>query len=66
MTAITCPENGTICQTMDDAGAGLGVFIGYLASSLPLLLIILAIVGVVVAVGVGLGKVISNAVSRHK
>ena len=66
MATITCPENSTICTTMDDAGAGLGVFIQYLAQALPILLIILAVVGVIVGVGYGLTKLLSNAFTRHK
>lgn len=66
MTAITCPVNDTggICTTMDSAGAGLGVFIQYMGSALPALLIILAIVGVISAVGFGIAKVVSG--SLHK
>lgn len=66
MTTITCPENSTVCTVMDDAGAGLGVFIQYLATALPILLIILAIVGVIVAVGYGLGSLLSKSISRHR
>ena len=62
---ITCPANdtGDICATMNSAGAGLGVFIQYLAQSLPVLLIILAIVGVIVAVGIGIGELLGHSMS---
>jgi hypothetical protein len=63
---ITCPENSTVCTMMDDAGAGLGVFIQYLATALPVLLIILAVVGVIVAVGVGIGKLLQGSISKHR
>ena len=67
---ITCPVNDTtgVCATMDSAGAGLGVFIQYMGTALPVLLIVLAMVGIIVAVGYGIAKVISGSISsvRHK
>jgi len=64
--AITCPENDTtgVCATMDSAGAGLGVFIQYMGSALPVLLIVLAMVGIIVAVGYGIAKVISGSITQ--
>jgi F0F1-type ATP synthase assembly protein I len=66
--AITCPANDTsgVCATMDSAGAGLGVFIQYMGTALPVLLIVLAMVGIIVAVGFGIAKVISGSVSSVK
>jgi len=67
---ITCPVNDTtgVCATMDSAGAGLGVFIQYMGSALPVLLIVLAMVGIIVAVGYGIAKVISGSIHgiKHK
>lgn len=61
--AITCPVNDTgICTTMDSAGAGLGVFIQYMGTALPSLLIILAMVGIIVAIGMGIAYVIKKSI----
>jgi F0F1-type ATP synthase assembly protein I len=51
---------------MAESGAGLGVFIEYVAKSLPVLLIVLAVVGIIVAVGLGIAKVIGRGMGRHK
>jgi F0F1-type ATP synthase assembly protein I len=66
--AISCPVNDTtgVCATMDSAGAGLGVFIQYMGSALPVLLIVLAMVGIIVAVGYGIAKVISGSIGHIK
>ena len=68
---ITCPENDTtgVCDTMNSAGAGLGVFIQYMGQALPVLLIILAMVGIIVAVGYGIAYVIGHSfhsINMHK
>ncbi len=62
---ITCPANDTtgVCTTMDSAGAGLGVFIQYMGSALPTLLIVLALIGIIVAIGFGLASVIKRSIS---
>jgi len=64
--AIVCPVNDTsgVCATMDSAGAGLGVFIQYMGTALPVLLIVLAMVGIIVAVGYGIAKVISGSIGK--
>lgn len=62
--AITCPENNTVCDTMEGAGAGLGIFIQYMGEALPVLLIILAMVGIIVAVGYGIAKVIGKGMTK--
>jgi hypothetical protein len=64
--AITCPVNDTtgVCSTMDSAGAGLGVFIQYMGTALPVLLIVLAMVGIIVAVGYGIASVIKGSITR--
>jgi F0F1-type ATP synthase assembly protein I len=59
---IVCPNGSDICQTMDGAGAGLGVFIQYMGQALPVLLIILALVGIIVAVGYGIATVIKKSI----
>jgi len=63
--AITCPINDStgVCNTMDSAGAGLGVFIQYMGQALPTLLIILAMVGIIVAVGYGIAHVVKKSVT---
>lgn len=63
---ISCPENDTVgvCGTMDSAGAGLGVFIQYMGSALPTLLIILAMVGIVVAIGLGIAYVVKKSITN--
>jgi F0F1-type ATP synthase assembly protein I len=65
---ITCPVNDTtgVCGVMDSAGAGLGIFIQYMGSALPVLLIILAMVGIIVAVGYGIASVIKGGLARVK
>jgi len=62
---ITCPSNDStgVCATMDSAGAGLGVFIQYMGTALPTLLIILAMVGIIVAVGYGIAHVVKKSVT---
>lgn len=64
---ITCPVNDTsgICSIMDAAGAGLGIFVQYMATALPPLLVILAIVGVIVSIGSGIGYMLKRKVSEH-
>jgi F0F1-type ATP synthase assembly protein I len=66
MSSIVCPVNDTsgVCATMDSAGAGLGVFIQYMGSALPVLLIVLALVGIIVAVGSGIASVVKGSVQR--
>lgn len=69
--AITCPVNDStgVCATMDSAGAGLGVFIQYMGTALPSLLIVLALVGIIVAVGLGIASVVKRSIGssvRHK
>lgn len=66
MVSITCPANDTsgICALMDGAGAGLGVFIQYMATALPPLLIILAIVGVIAVVGGAIGSLIGSKITE--
>ena len=65
MTQIICPVNDTtgVCETMQSAGAGLGVFIQFMGQALPTLLIILAMVGIIVAVGFGIATVIRRSIS---
>jgi F0F1-type ATP synthase assembly protein I len=48
---------------MDSAGAGLGVFIQYMGTALPTLLIVLALVGIIVAVGFGIASVVRKSVT---
>lgn len=60
---IVCPENSTICSTMEGAGAGLGVFIQYMGEALPVLLIVLALVGIIVAVGYGIAHVVRKSIT---
>lgn len=63
--AIVCPANGTgVCNIMEEAGAGLGLFIQYLGQSLPTLLLILIIVGIVGAVGFAIAAVISGFITK--
>lgn len=64
--AVTCPVNDStgVCNTMDSAGAGLGVFIQYMGQALPTLLIILAMVGIIVAVGYGIAYVVKGSITR--
>jgi hypothetical protein len=51
-------QDTALYQVMDSAGAGLGIFIQFMASSLPVLLIVLAMVGIIVIVGLGIAKII--------
>lgn len=63
---ISCPENDTVgvCATMDSAGAGLGIFIDYMGTALPTLLIILVLVGVISAIGIGIAYVIKGSIQK--
>ena len=63
---ISCPTNDTtgVCDTMNSAGAGLGVFIQYMGIALPVLLIILALVGIIVAVGYGIADVVRGSITK--
>lgn len=63
-TIITCPTNSGLCNTMDEAGAGFGIFTSYLVASLPTLLIILALVGGIVALVMAIAYAIKGAVSK--
>jgi len=51
-------QDTALYQVMASSGAGLGVFIQFMASSLPVLLIVLAMVGIIVIVGLGIAKII--------
>ena len=64
--AITCPVNATttVCQLMQESGAGLGSFIEYLGLALPTLLLVLIIVGIVGAVGFAIAAVISGFITK--
>jgi hypothetical protein len=64
--AITCPADATtsVCQLMQESGAGLGSFIEYLGQALPTLLLILIIVGIVGAVGFAIASVISGFITK--
>jgi len=63
---ISCPTNDStgVCATMDSAGAGLGVFIQYMGTALPSLLIVLALVGIIVAVGYGIASVVRGSIQK--
>ena len=65
---ITCPANAstTICQLMQESGAGLGSFIEYLGQALPTLLIMLIVVGIVGAVGFAIAAVISGFIQKTR
>jgi hypothetical protein len=65
---ITCPVNSSfgVCPLMDEAGAGLGVFIQYLGQALPTLLLILIVVGIVGAIGFAIAAVISGFISKSR
>lgn len=64
MANITCPVSDPtgICALLEGTGAGLGIFINYLALALPVLLIIVAIVGGIVAIMGAIGKMIATKV----
>lgn len=64
--AISCPTGNTtgVCAIMEEAGAGLGIFITYLGQSLPTLLLILIIVGIVGAIGFAIAAVISGFITK--
>lgn len=62
MVTITCPNDSTVCDTMEGAGAGLGIFLEYLGTALPTFLIILALVGGIVAIVVAVGYAIKGSV----
>lgn len=61
---ISCPSNSGLCTTMDEAGAGFGVFLQYLVAALPTLLIILALVGGVIALLVAISAAIKGSVGK--
>jgi hypothetical protein len=67
---ISCPitdnATGNICAIMNSAGAGLGVFVQYMATALPPLLIVLAIIGVIVAIGGGIGYLLRGKIANIK
>ena len=64
---IVCPnENGTVCPLMEEAGAGIGIFLQYLLMALPTLLITLAIIGVIVGIIGALVYVIKKSVTSVK
>lgn len=65
---MSCPVNSTlgICNLLAEVGAGLGVFFGYLAQSLPALVLVLAIIGAVVAIFYAIARVIGNAIGRGR
>jgi F0F1-type ATP synthase assembly protein I len=66
--SVTCPVNDTIgiCNTLDSAGAGLGVFLQYIVLVLPGFLIILGIIGVILAIGYAIAGVIKKSVNGTK
>ena len=63
--AVNCSalSDPTLCQTMESAGAGLGVFFEYLQASLPGFLLILAVIGAIVGVFAAIVYVIKKSIS---
>lgn len=58
--------SGDIYDFSKSSGAGLGLFLGYMALALPLFLIGLAVVGIFVAVGYALSSVIRKFIIKEK
>lgn len=58
--------SGNLYATMKSSGAGLGKFLGYLTSTLPILLLGIGFVGIIVLVGVGLVSGIKNLMNKLK
>lgn len=63
---ITCPVNDTIgvCDTLNSAGAGIGVFLQYLVIVLPVFLIIIGLIGGVIAIVMAIAHVIEGSVKN--
>jgi hypothetical protein len=64
MANITCPVSDPtgICSLLEGTGAGLGIFINYLALSLPILLVVIAVVGGIVVIMGAIGKLIGSKI----
>lgn len=62
--SIVCPANDStgICSILDSTGAGLGVFIQYMGTALPVLLIILGVIGGIVAIIWAIAHVIKGSI----
>ena len=60
----TINDPNAICQNMESAGAGLGVFLQYLGSALPAFLIMLAIISIIVGVGFAIVYVIKKFITN--
>jgi len=58
--------HGELYNSMNEAGAGLGLFILYIAKSLPILLLILGVVGIVVIIGNAIKTAIVNSFRNRK
>lgn len=67
MVSITCPdENGTICPLMEEAGAGIGIFLNYLVLALPTLLIVFVVLGAIAGVVAAIIFVIKKSIGSVK
>jgi hypothetical protein len=53
---IRCRPNDNLCLILQGTGAGFGIFIGFLAIALPILLIVIAIAGAIILILGALGK----------
>jgi F0F1-type ATP synthase assembly protein I len=68
MVTINCSavSDSTLCNTLESAGAGLGVFLEYLTIALPTFLLLLAVIGIIVGIGFAVAYVIKSAMRNVK
>jgi hypothetical protein len=67
VNGITCPPNDNgLCTVMRSGGAGLGVFMQYMVTSLPGLMIILVLVGIITSVGLGIALIIKHSLTKEE
>jgi F0F1-type ATP synthase assembly protein I len=64
-SALTSDTFG-FCGLLEGFGAGLGVFMQYLAIAVPYLLLVIGIVGVVLGIGGAIAYVIKHAIQSVK
>lgn len=63
----TCPANSTlgVCDTLNEAGNGLGVFLDAIKTPLGTFIFYIAIIGAVVALVLGVAYLIRKVATKH-
>ena len=59
-------ESQNLYRVMRGSGAGLGMFIQYMAQALPVLLIVLGLVTIIIVIGYKVAEIVGSGISRFR